>query len=366
MAQNDRLTGPGQSFWTDGWDGYPVARARLLTDVAQTRAANPLVISGDVHCTWVTGLKVDFDDAKSPLIATEFCGTSITSQGPTPKQIAATLAENPHIRYGNGARGYLTVELTRDKCTTAVRGLASEKRADSAISTVAAFTVENGWAGAQSRMKLYGCPNSRSLRAVWALEEAAAEYQYVLVDLFKGAARTPGVLALNLAGKVPVLVDGELILTESGAIINYVSDKFPASALVPRDMPVRADCLRWMFFATTELEQPLWTIAKHRFALPKDKRVASVEATARWEFAGVAKLLGDAVGAREFICGDAFTGADILLVHTLAWARSAKIALDSARTHRLHGAAAGPPGSRARRDREAGATSAAGKSATLL
>jgi glutathione S-transferase len=180
-------------------------------------------------------------------------------------------------------------------------------------------------------MKLYGCPNSRSLRAAWALEEAAADYEYVPVDLFKGAARTPEFLALNPAGKVPVLVDGELTLTESGAIIDYVGNRFPASGLVPRDAAARANCLRWMFFAQTELEQPLWTIAKHRFALPKDKRIAGAEATARWEFALAAKLLDDALADREYMCGEAFTGADILLVHTLAWARSAKIPLESAR-----------------------------------
>jgi glutathione S-transferase len=180
-------------------------------------------------------------------------------------------------------------------------------------------------------MKLYGCPNSRSLRAAWALEEAAAEYEYVPVDLFKGAARTPEFLALNPAGKVPVLVDGELTLTESGAIIDYVGNRFPASGLVPRDAAARANCLRWMFFAQTELEQPLWTIAKHRFALPKDKRVAGTEETARWEFAVAAKLLDGALADREYMCGGMFTGADILLVHTLAWARSAKIPLDSAR-----------------------------------
>jgi alkaline phosphatase D len=148
MAQNDRTAGPGQSFWTDGWDGYPVARARLLEDVAQSRAANPLVIGGDVHCAWVTDLKADFDDAKSPVVATEFCGTSITSQGPNAKQIAATIAENTHIRYGNSTHGYLTMELTRSRCIATLRGLASEKRADSALSTIASFVVEDGRPGA--------------------------------------------------------------------------------------------------------------------------------------------------------------------------------------------------------------------------
>jgi alkaline phosphatase D len=106
------------------------------------------VIGGDVHCAWVTDLKADFDDAKSPVVATEFCGTSITSQGPNAKQIAATIAENTHIRYGNSTHGYLTMELTRSRCIATLRGLASEKRADSALSTIASFVVEDGRPGA--------------------------------------------------------------------------------------------------------------------------------------------------------------------------------------------------------------------------
>jgi glutathione S-transferase len=179
-------------------------------------------------------------------------------------------------------------------------------------------------------LKLYGCPNSRSLRATWALEETGVEYEYRLVDLFKGAGRDPAFLALNAAGKIPVLIDGALTLTESAAIIAYLGDKFPASGLIPRDITLRADCMRWLFFAVTELEQPLWTIAKHRFALPKDKRVAGIEATSRWEFSVAAKLLEQALHGREFICGDTFTGADIVLAHTLSWARSAKVDLESA------------------------------------
>jgi glutathione S-transferase len=181
-----------------------------------------------------------------------------------------------------------------------------------------------------SGLKLYGCPNSRSLRAAWALEESGAKYEYVPVDLFKGAGREPEFLELNPAGKIPVLVDGDLTLTESAAIIAYVGDKFPASGLIPRETTLRADCMRWLFFGVTELEQPLWTIAKHRFALPKDKRVTGIEPTSRWEFSIAAKLLEQALNGREFICGDVFTGADIVLAHTLAWARSAKVNLESA------------------------------------
>src|SRR4051812_45747222 len=103
-------------------------------------------------------------------------------------------------------------------------------------------------------MKLYGCPNTRSLRATWALEEAGAQYEYILVDLFKGAARTPQFLAINRGGKLPVLVDGDLRLSESAAIIVYVAEKFPAAALMPRETAALAQCVQWMSFAITELE----------------------------------------------------------------------------------------------------------------
>jgi glutathione S-transferase len=181
----------------------------------------------------------------------------------------------------------------------------------------------------ESRMILYGCPNSRSLRAAWALERAGAGYDYVLVDLFNGDGRAPWFLAVNPAGKVPVLVDGGLTLTESGAILFYLGEKFPASGLVPAHAQARADCLRWCFFVTTELEQPLWLIAKHRFALPSERRVAGIEQTALWEFARAKSLLERRLDGRAFLAGDAPGAADLLAAHTLFWARSARVALDS-------------------------------------
>jgi glutathione S-transferase len=179
-------------------------------------------------------------------------------------------------------------------------------------------------------MKLYGCPNTRSLRVTWALEEAGADYDFVLVDLFKGEGRRPEFLAINPGGKVPVLVDGDLVLTESAAILAYLGERFPDSGLVPDDARQRARCWCWSCFAVTELEQPLWTIAKHRFALPKERRVGAMEQTAVWEFAQAAALLVPGLGAGEFILGERFCAADILVGHTLAWARSARVPLGSA------------------------------------
>ena len=178
-------------------------------------------------------------------------------------------------------------------------------------------------------LTVYGCANTRSSRVLWALEEAGAEYEYVAIDLRAGAGWKPEYLALNPGGKVPTLVDGGLVLTESAAICTYIGDRFPASRLTPPvGSPERAHYDQWCYFALSELEQPLWTLAKHLFALPERRRVPAVLDTARWEFAVAVKILALGLGQREFIVCDHFTAADILMAHTLAWASAFKLPLE--------------------------------------
>jgi alkaline phosphatase D len=150
MAQLDRKSGPGRQFWTDGWDGYPAARKKLLGFLHEKTIANPVVIGGDVHSNWVADLKPDFDDEKSPVVASEFCGTSITSQGPSQKQIDDRIAENPHVKYGNGRRGYVRVDITPKRLLADLRGMESIKTREAACSTVKSFAVEDGRAGPQA------------------------------------------------------------------------------------------------------------------------------------------------------------------------------------------------------------------------
>jgi glutathione S-transferase len=178
-------------------------------------------------------------------------------------------------------------------------------------------------------LKLYGYPKSRSLRAAWALEEARAEYDYAKVDLMKGEGRKPAFLAINPFGKVPALVDGDLVITESAAIMTYVGEKFPASGLVPIAHPARAAYFQWVAFTISELEQPLWTLAKHRFALPENLRMPAIEPTALWEFARAAGVLHQYMQGREYVAGERFSGADIMVGHTLSWARNNHIPLES-------------------------------------
>jgi glutathione S-transferase len=179
-------------------------------------------------------------------------------------------------------------------------------------------------------LRLYGCTNTRSMRVAWALEEAGAEYDYEPVNLRKGEGRRPSFLRINPSGKVPVLVDGDLVLTESAAICTYIGDCFPTSGLTPAvGSADRARYNQWMAFAITEVEQPLWTIHKHRFALPTELRVPAVEEAARWEFGRACRVLEKGIGEKVFVVGDRFTAADIMLAQVIAWAPSTGIEVES-------------------------------------
>jgi glutathione S-transferase len=174
-------------------------------------------------------------------------------------------------------------------------------------------------------MKIYGSKNSRSIRPVWALEEAHATYDYQRIWMMKGEGQSPAFKAINPAGKIPVLVDGELTLTESVAQMIYIAEKYRESNLIPSDATVRAEMYRWIFYTVTELESHLWAIAQHRFALPEDKRVPQLEPTAAWQVARALRVYEKTLATRSFIAGDVFTLADILATHCVLWALSAKL-----------------------------------------
>jgi len=173
---------------------------------------------------------------------------------------------------------------------------------------------------------LYGMPHTRSFRALWALEEIGADYQYQIVNLGQGEGKTADFLALNPSGKLPVLTDTDLVLTESAAICTYLADSHPEKNLIPAAGTVdRALYNQWCFFVLSELEQPLWTMGKHKFALPKEYRVRQVQKTAGFEFMRAISVLEEGLKGRSFLVGDHFTMADLLVAHTLTWAEGFKI-----------------------------------------
>jgi len=141
--------GPGQ-YWTDGWDGYPLARQRLLRDLQARRVANTVVLGGDVHANYVADLKLDDDDAKAAVLATEFCGTSISSHGMAQERIDKALPFNPHIHLARAdQRGYQRFVLGARQLQAELRTVDRPWDADSTLSTQARFVVEAGRPGAQ-------------------------------------------------------------------------------------------------------------------------------------------------------------------------------------------------------------------------
>ena len=174
-------------------------------------------------------------------------------------------------------------------------------------------------------MKLYGFGQSRWLRVLWALKELEVDCELVPVKIPAGEHLTPEFLLLNPAHKVPVLVDGDLVLTESAAIVLYLAEKYPAKGLLPSDPAQRAQVYRWIMFTMTELDQPLWRIVRHSFLYPEDKRSPADIALAREDFADMARVLEQRMAGRDFVVGNAITAADCVAAYTIDWANEFKL-----------------------------------------
>ena len=169
-------------------------------------------------------------------------------------------------------------------------------------------------------MKLYEFAPTRSIRVRWTLQELGVDFETIQVNLRAGENRRPEFLELNPAGKLPVLVDGDLVLTESVAIVLYLAEKYPDKGLLPADPRERAKVNQWLLFAATELEQPLWRIARHKFLYPEDKRQPGDIPVARDDFKAMAAVLEKHMDQRQFVVGDRVTVADLVMAYTLDWA----------------------------------------------
>lgn len=150
IAQLLERTDTGQmASWTDDWNGYPAARARLIAHIADSKVTNPVTIGGDIHSYWVNDLKRDFNDPNAPAVATEFVGTSITSRGIDYAATAGYLPDNPHIKFFESRlRGYVSMELRPKMLTARLQTVSDVRDPDAGLSTLRTFVVEDGRPGA--------------------------------------------------------------------------------------------------------------------------------------------------------------------------------------------------------------------------
>ena len=115
------------------------------------------------------------------------------------------------------------------------------------------------------------------------------------------------------------------MLTESVAIVLYLAEKYPQKNLLPTQSKQRAELNCWLLFTVTELEQPLWRIARHTFLYPEAERLLADTAIARREFQQMAAVLEPRMQTRQFLVGDTVTVGDFVLAYTLDWANEERL-----------------------------------------
>ena len=191
-------------------------------------------------------------------------------------------------------------------------------------------------------MKLYYNPQSRAVIAKWMLDECGAEYELVPIDLEQREHKTPKFLAINPAGKLPALVDGDAKLFENAAICLYLADEFPAVRLAPPiGTPERARYLSLMVYSTSQLEPAM---GDELMKLDTPRRSAAGPTStpcATWSSASSA--------AGPFLFGDWFTAADVMIGSMFIWKRTLGRAARPARARGLRGPAARAAGRAAAR-----------------
>lgn len=166
-------------------------------------------------------------------------------------------------------------------------------------------------------MKIYHCKNSRSLRPIWALEELDVEAEVVTLA-FPPRVRQTEFLELNPAGTIPFLVDGDVRLAESMAMVEYLAERAgPNDLTVPPGEPGRADYLNFLHLGEATLVPPLTMIVRYRMLEPKERRLPqAVE-----DFTGVyhdrLKLVAQHLEASDTMAAGRFTAADISVGYAL-------------------------------------------------
>lgn len=165
-------------------------------------------------------------------------------------------------------------------------------------------------------IKLHHCPDARSFRALWALEEMGLPYELVLMP-FPPRARVPGYKDLNPLGTVPVMFDGEHRMTESAAMGHYLGAKYGPTDLVVRpEEPAFADYLNFLHMGESTLTFPQTIVLRYTRLEPPERRVPQAAADYRLWFLARLRAASTMTGER-FVCADRFTMADISVAYAL-------------------------------------------------
>ncbi len=169
-------------------------------------------------------------------------------------------------------------------------------------------------------LTIYHVPGTRGLRAIWLCEELSVPYTVELVDFSPEFRRSDAWRAFNPVGKVPVLHDSndDLTLFESGAMVQYILDRYGNGALQPpAGTPEHGRYLQWCWFAESTFARPLGEVVNHGREFPGDKKIPAVVAEMQARGLVCAEAVGAAIGDAPYILGTNFSAADIMLGYSL-------------------------------------------------
>lgn len=150
FARDYQGTAPGARFQMDKWDGYTSARDRLFGRLVETRAANPIVLSGDVHVHYAADLRRDFARPDSPIVGVELTNSSITSNGDGAEQAGGwdvLQRHNPHLRFHSARRGYIVCTATPERMQADFQVVDRVSVPDAPERTAGTWVVEAGRPG---------------------------------------------------------------------------------------------------------------------------------------------------------------------------------------------------------------------------
>lgn len=162
-----------------------------------------------------------------------------------------------------------------------------------------------------------GTARTRTFRVLWLLQELGQPFAHLAAAPNSEQAR-----AHNIVGKVPVLLDGDAAITDSTAILTYLTDKHRRFTAAPGTL-ARAHQDSLTHFLLDEFDALLWTASRHSFVLPEDQRLPEIKTSLKWEYARSLTRLADRLTG-PFLMGDAFSLPDIVATHCLSWGISAK------------------------------------------
>jgi len=157
------------------------------------------------------------------------------------------------------------------------------------------------------------------MRVVWLCEEIGLEYRLETVEMFSDAMKRPEYLAIHPLGKVPAIEDDGFVLWETSAILQYLDAKYGGGALIPpRDTEAGALAIQWMEYGENPLTMIMGEIAAHSGPMPDEWRIPALVDRGREIAPSLVGVVERALGEREWIVGDAFSAADIMVTYGLS------------------------------------------------